>query len=83
MAGGTKTFTTEIDAATGKVLKSGVAGAAKETIPRDSVTLAEKKGGAIVHHKVVFVSEGTVIHTKTNPVCQWIFMGGQWIRFCS
>ncbi len=81
MAGGTRTFTTEIDA-TGKVVKSGVAGATSRKVPMENVTLAEKRDGAVVHHKIVFVPEGTVIHTKTNPECQWFFIGGQWIQFC-
>jgi len=81
MAGGTKTFTTEIDAA-GNVVKSGVTGATTRKVPMGNVTLAEKKDGAIIHHKLVFVPEGTVIHTKTNPDCQWYFVGGEWIQIC-
>ncbi len=82
MAGGSKTFTTEIDVATGNVIKSGVDGATTRKISMENVTLAEKRDGAVIHHKLVFVPEGTVVHTKSNPVCQWVFMGGQWIQIC-
>lgn len=81
MAGGTRTFTTEIDAA-GNIVKSGVTGATKREIPMENVTLAEKKDGVIIHHKLVYVPENTVIHTKSNPECQWYFIGGRWVQFC-
>ena len=82
MAGETKTFTTEIETATGKVLRTGVAGATTREIPMENVTLAEKRDGVIVHHKLVHVPEFTVIHTKSNPQCQWYFIGGKWIQIC-
>ena len=46
-------------------------------------TLAVKSGNAVVHHKVVYVPENTVIHTQTNPTCTWIFIGGRWIQICT
>lgn len=81
MAGGSRTFTTEIDAS-GKVLKSGVAGETTREIPMENVTLAEKRDGAVIHHKLVFVPENTVIHTKSNPECRWYFVNGRWIQVC-
>ncbi len=82
MAGTSKTFTVEIEMATGKVLKTGVAGATTREIPMENVTLAEKRDGAIIHHKLVHVPEYTVIHTKSNPQCQWYFIAGKWIQIC-
>ncbi len=80
---GTRKITVEIDEATGKVVSKDHAGASVKTIPMGDVTLAVKTGGAVVHHKVVYVPEYTVIHTQSNPTCRWMFLNGQWVLICS
>ena len=83
MAKGTKTVTIEIDENTGKVLTRDPPGGSVRTIPMADVTLAVRDGGKIVHYPIVHVPEYTVIHTKTNPTCRWIFINGQWVLFCT
>lgn len=83
MPKGTKTITIEVDAESGKVLTKAPPGASVKTIPMGDVTLAVRTGGTVVHHKIVHVPDYTVIHTQTNPTCRWIFMGGQWIQYCT
>lgn len=80
---GTKKFTIEIDEKTGKVVNKDFEGVSVRTIPMEDVTLAVKSGGAVVHHKIVYVPPNTVIHTQTNPTCRWIFDGTRWILVCS
>ncbi len=80
---GTKKFTVEIDDKTGKVVSKDVEGTSVRQIPMEDVTLAVKTGGAVVHHKIVYVPEYTVIHTQTNPTCRWVYMGGRWTLICT
>ena len=83
MANGKKSITIDLDPKTGKILAKDPPGQSVREIPMADVTLAVKSGNAVVHHKVVYVPENTVIHTQTNPTCTWIFIGGRWIQICT
>ncbi len=80
---GTRKITVEIDEESGKVVSKDLEGVSVKTVPMADVTLAVKMGGAVVHHRVVYVPEYTVIHTQSNPICRWMFIGGQWVLICT
>ncbi len=82
MANGKGRLAVEVDAKAGKLLAKTPPGATVREISMADVTLAVKSGGAVVHHKILEVPEYTVIHTQTNPTCQWLFVGGRWIQIC-
>ncbi len=83
MAKATKRIGIEIDPETGKVRRTEPAETSVAEIPMENLTLAEKKDGVTIHHKIVYVPEYTVIHTKSNPECRWVFIMGQWVRVCT
>ncbi len=80
---GTKRITIEIDDKTGKVVSKDFDGVSVKTIPMEDVTLAVRTGGAVVHHKIVYAPEYTVLHTQSNPLCRWVLIGGRWVLVCS
>ncbi len=80
---GTKKITIEIDDRSGKVVSTDIEGVTVRTIPMEDVTLAVESGGAVVHHKIVYVPQNTVIHTRSNPTCRWVFLDGQRVPVCT
>ncbi len=81
---GTKTITIEVDEASGKVLTKDPPGGSIKKYPMADVMFAVKdESGAWARVPIVHVPDYTVIHTKTNPLCRWVFIGGQWILYCT
>ena len=84
MPNGKKSITIDVDPKTGKILAKDPPGQSIKEYPMADVALTVKgEGGAWARFPIIHVPEYTVIHTQTNPTCQWIFIGGRWVQICT